>query len=46
MTVTDFISNIVDALDVINADWSVWVVGAIAVGAALKVGPRLVKRFM
>lgn len=46
MTVADFIANIVDALDVINADWSIWVVGSIAVGAALRVAPRLIKRFM
>lgn len=46
MTVGGFIGNIVTALDVINADWSVWVVGAIAIGSALKVAPRLIKRFM
>lgn len=42
----DFVTNIVAALDVFNADWETWVVGAIAVGAMLKVGPRLVKRFL
>lgn len=46
MTVGGFIANIVTAMDVINSDWSIWVVGSIAVGAALRVAPRLIKRFM
>lgn len=42
----DFVTNIITVLDALNADWLTWVVGAIGIGAALKVGPRLVKRFM
>ena len=46
MTLGGFIANIVTSLDAINAAWATWVVGAVAVGAATKVGPSLVKRFL
>lgn len=46
MTLTTFLANVVEALEVISPDWNVWVVGALAIGTAARFGPRIVKRFM
>ena len=42
----DMVTNLVTVLDTLNEDWLTWVVGAIGIGVALRVGPRLVKKFL
>lgn len=46
MTMGTFVADVLDALTTIAPDWATWIVGALVLGAAIRIGPRLVKRFM
>lgn len=45
-TMGTFVTDVVSTLTTLAPDWGTWIVGALILGAAIRIGPRLVKRFM